>query len=177
MLFRSGTTPATPAGSADTSDTGSAPAEPVIPSGSAVPSPGSASGSSSAQEDPNTRVYRDCSVTILGYSIREDSDGEPALRVECQFRNDSKSSASFSTTVIPNAYQGDPQEALDYAETNYYFYALNADGIHHFSETYYEHQNFLAELAGKTQPDEEQTDAPADGEETTDTENQTDGQT
>ena len=34
-----------------------------------------------------------------------------------------------------------------------------------------------AELAGKTQPDEEQTDAPADGEETTDTENQTDGQT
>ena len=38
-------------------------------------------------------------------------------------------------------------------------------------------KNFLAELAGKTQPDEEQTDAPADGEETTDTENQTDGQT
>lgn len=114
-LTACGTTPATPAGSADTSDTGSAPAEPVIPSGSAVPSPGSASGSSSAQEDPNTRVYRDCSVTILGYSIREDRDGEPALRVECQFRNDSKSSASFSTTVIPNAYQGDPQEALAYA--------------------------------------------------------------
>lgn len=53
----------------------------------------------------------------------------------------------------------------------------DADGVHHFSETYYEHQNFLAELAGKTQPDEEQTDAPADGEEDTDTENQTDGQT
>ena len=71
----------------------------------------------------------------------------------------------------------DAEHALYPAETNYYFYALNADGIHHFSETYYEHQNFLAELAGKTQPDEEQTDAPADGEETTDTENQTDGQT
>ena len=38
-------------------------------------------------------------------------------------------------------------------------------------------RNAVAELAGKTQPDEEQTDAPADGEETTDTENQTDGQT
>ncbi|WP_394273697.1 DUF5067 domain-containing protein [Butyricicoccus sp.] len=114
-LTACGTTPAMPAGSADTTDTGSASVEPAIPSDSSVPSAGSASGSSSAQEDPNTRVYRDCSVTVLGYSIREDRDGDPALRVECQFRNDSKTSASFSTTVIPNAYQGDPKEALAYA--------------------------------------------------------------
>ena len=78
---------------------------------------------------------------------------------------------------IANPGMNSIRAALYPAETNYYFYALNADGIHHFSETYYEHQNFLAELAGKTQPDEEQTDAPADSEETTDTENQTDGQT
>ncbi len=97
-----------PAGSADTMDTDSAPAEPIMPAGS--------SGSSSVQDhDPNTRVYRDCSVTVLGYSIREDCDGDPALRVEYRFRNNSESPASFSTTVIPNAYQGDSEQALSYS--------------------------------------------------------------
>ena len=85
--------------------------------------------------------------------------------------------AGLPAGPIANPGMNSIRAALYPAETNYYFYALNADGVHHFSETYYEHQNFLAELAGKTQPDEEQTDAPADGEETTDTENQTDGQT
>ncbi len=47
--------------------------------------------------------------------------------------------------------------ALYPAETNYYFYALNADGVHQFSETYYEHQAFLDQLAGKDEPAEEQT--------------------
>ena len=83
--------------------------------------------------------------------------------------------AGLPAGPIANPGMNSIRAALYPAETNYYFYALNADGVHHFSETYYEHQNFLAELAGKTQPDEEQTDAPADGEETTDTENQTDG--
>lgn len=45
--------------------------------------------------------------------------------------------------------------ALYPAETNYYFYALNADGVHQFSETYYEHQSFLDELAGKNEPVEQ----------------------
>ena len=85
--------------------------------------------------------------------------------------------AGLPAGPIANPGMNSIRAALYPAETNYYFYALNADGVHHFSETYYEHQNFLAELAGKTQPDEEQTDAPADGEENTDTENQTDGQT
>ena len=85
--------------------------------------------------------------------------------------------AGLPAGPIANPGMNSIRAALYPAETNYYFYALNADGVHHFSETYYEHQNFLAELEGKTQPDEEQTDAPADGEETTDTENQTDGQT
>ena len=85
--------------------------------------------------------------------------------------------AGLPAGPIANPGMNSIRAALYPAETNYYFYALNADGVHHFSETYYEHQNVLAELAGKTQPDEEQTDAPADGDETTDTENQTDGQT
>ncbi len=36
--------------------------------------------------------------------------------------------------------------ALYPADTNYFFYALDTDGTHHFSETYYEHNDFLEEL-------------------------------
>lgn len=32
-------------------------------------------------------------------------------------------------------------------DTDYYYYALDTDGIHHFSETYAEHQDFLAGLS------------------------------
>lgn len=93
-------------------------------SGSAViepetPSIGSAedAGSSTAQNDPNTRIFRDCTITITGYSLSTDENGDPALRVEYLFENNSQSSASFSTTVIPNAYQdetGTYEEALSY---------------------------------------------------------------
>ncbi len=110
-------------------------AEPDIGSGSAVipkpeesePAVGSAvdvvsgSGSSGAQEDPNVRVYRDCTITILGYSLHTDNEGDTAVRVEYEFQNNSQKPASFSTTVIHNAYQGtDPKadpdaESLSYA--------------------------------------------------------------
>lgn len=36
--------------------------------------------------------------------------------------------------------------ALYPANTDYYFYALGTNGVHHFSTTYYEHQDFLAEM-------------------------------
>lgn len=36
--------------------------------------------------------------------------------------------------------------ALNPEETNYYFYALDNDGTHHFSETYQEHAEFLDQL-------------------------------
>ncbi|MGN1250497.1 MAG: endolytic transglycosylase MltG, partial [Candidatus Spyradocola sp.] len=36
--------------------------------------------------------------------------------------------------------------ALYPADTDYYFYALGTSGVHHFSKTYYEHQDFLAEM-------------------------------
>lgn len=36
--------------------------------------------------------------------------------------------------------------ALYPAKTEYYFYALNRDGVHTFSETYYEHQEVIAEM-------------------------------
>ncbi len=64
--------------------------------------------------------------------------------------------------------------ALYPAETDYYFYALGNDGVHHFSRTYYEHQDFLESLnaddstpdtADETAPDAAQTDENAgDGE-------------
>ena len=52
--------------------------------------------------------------------------------------------------------------ALYPAETDYYFYALGSDGVHKFSKTYYEHQDFLASLEGDSASDaapDEQADA------------------
>ena len=61
--------------------------------------------------------------------------------------------------------------ALYPADTDYYFYALGSDGVHHFSRTYYEHQDFLeslstedapADAADETAPDTAQTDGSAE---------------
>ena len=53
--------------------------------------------------------------------------------------------------------------ALYPAETDYYFYALGNDGVHKFSKTYYEHQDFLASLEGDA-TDEAAPDEQADAE-------------
>ena len=68
--------------------------------------------------------------------------------------------AGLPAGPIANPGMNSIRAALYPAESNYYFYALNADGVHHFSETYYEHQNFLAELAGKTTDDTTEEPAP-----------------
>ena len=57
--------------------------------------------------------------------------------------------AGLPAGPIANPGMNSIRAALYPAETDYYFYALNADGVHHFSETYYEHQNFLAEPRGQ----------------------------
>lgn len=51
--------------------------------------------------------------------------------------------------------------ALYPAETDDYFYALGSDGVHHFSKTYYEHQDFLESLKGdgSTEADDTADDA------------------
>lgn len=36
--------------------------------------------------------------------------------------------------------------AMNPKNTNYYYYALGTDGLHHFTQSYAEHQNFLASL-------------------------------
>ena len=64
--------------------------------------------------------------------------------------------------------------ALYPAESDDYFYALGNDGVHHFSRTYYEHQDFLESLNAddttdttdapdETAPDAAQTDETAAG--------------
>lgn len=89
--------------------------------------------------------------------------------------------AGLPAGPIANPGTNSIRAALYPAQTNYYFYALGSDGVHHFSETYYEHQRFLNELAGtdedtQSQPtDEEEADTAEQTNETT--ENQTDGQT
>ena len=52
--------------------------------------------------------------------------------------------------------------ALYPADTDYYFYALGEDGVHKFSKTYYEHQDFLASLTGETADEEIGGDAQQD---------------
>ena len=84
--------------------------------------------------------------------------------------------AGLPAGPIANPGMNSIRASLYPAETNYYFYALDTTGVHHFSETYYEHQNFLNELAGKEE-EETQPDGAEQTEETADTENQTDGQT
>lgn len=124
LLTGCGNTSTVPAGSAEPgSGNGSAvipkPAEPTPSTGSAIDA-AIGSGSSNAQDDPNVRVYRDCTITVLGYSLHTDSEGEPTVRVEYEFHNNSQKPASFSTTVIPNAYQGtDPQTDADAESLSY----------------------------------------------------------
>ena len=87
--------------------------------------------------------------------------------------------AGLPAGPIANPGMNSIRAALYPAETKYYFYALDTTGVHHFSETYYEHQNFLNELAGKDEEEDQQTgteDGAADQiGDTADTENQTDG--
>lgn len=111
-----------PAGSAGPmgSGSGSSVTRPAAPAGSAeLPSPGSAvqptgSGSGSSA-DPNSREYRDCTVTVLDYTLCTDHDGETAVRVSFRFKNNSPVPASFGTTVIPNAFQGTSRDMLRFS--------------------------------------------------------------
>ena len=68
--------------------------------------------------------------------------------------------------------------ALYPADTDYYFYALGNDGVHKFSKTYYEHQDFLASLNGDTADEEasETAEDETDADETAQTGESTDTQ-
>ena len=67
--------------------------------------------------------------------------------------------AGLPAGPIANPGMNSIRAALYPAETDYYFYALGNDGVHKFSKTYYEHQDFLASLEGdatdEAAPDEQ----------------------
>ena len=82
--------------------------------------------------------------------------------------------AGLPAGPIANPGLASIRAALYPADTDYYFYALGNDGVHHFSSTYFEHQAFLEELREQTQepapeiqPEQQQT-------QTEETETQTD---
>lgn len=54
--------------------------------------------------------------------------------------------AGLPVGPIANPGLSSLKAALYPAETDYFFYALDTDGTHHFSETYYEHNDFLEGL-------------------------------
>ena len=68
--------------------------------------------------------------------------------------------AGLPVGPIANPGLNSIRAALYPAQTDYYFYALGTDGVHKFSTTYYEHQEFL--IAQGAQTDEMPSDAPAD---------------
>ncbi len=79
--------------------------------------------------------------------------------------------AGLPAGPIANPGLASIRAALFPAETDYYFYALGADGLHHFSSNYFEHQAFLEELNGTasvqpedTSSDEEETQTDEDAE-------------
>ena len=47
-------------------------------------------------------------------------------------------------TPIANPGLASIKAALSPADTNYYFYALGKDGVHHFFKTYAEHAKFVS---------------------------------
>ena len=101
----------------DTNDTTQDPSAPADEAGSAPVSQEtlpSEQPSADVPTDPNTRVYRDCTITILEHDLHLDIDGDPAIRIAYQFTNNSEAPASFGTIVIPHAYQGTPRSELRY---------------------------------------------------------------
>ena len=67
--------------------------------------------------------------------------------------------AGLPVGPIANPGLNSIRAALYPAQTDYYFYALGTDGVHKFSTTYYEHQEFL--IAQGAQTDETPSDVPA----------------
>ena len=67
--------------------------------------------------------------------------------------------AGLPVGPIANPGMSSLRAALYPMDTDYYFYALDPAGTHHFSETVYEHQAYLDLLAGKTAEEEAEPEA------------------
>ncbi len=65
--------------------------------------------------------------------------------------------AGLPVGPISNPGMNSLRAALHPEDTNFYFYALDPSGVHHFSETVYEHQLYLESLLGEPEQTEEET--------------------
>ena len=63
--------------------------------------------------------------------------------------------AGLPVGPIANPGMASLRAALYPMDTDYYFYATEPGGSHHFSETVYEHQSYLDMLMGRTEEEEE----------------------
>ena len=74
--------------------------------------------------------------------------------------------AGLPAGPIANPGIGSIRAALFPADANYYFYTLNKNGVHHFSENYYEHQEFLTSMEEDGTQNETETETDANAPET-----------
>lgn len=70
--------------------------------------------------------------------------------------------AGLPVGPIANPGMGALRAALYPMNTDFYFYALDPSGVHHFSETVYEHQAYLDSLLGEPEEEEPAPEEPAD---------------
>ena len=70
--------------------------------------------------------------------------------------------AGLPVGPIANPGMSSIRAALYPEHTDYYFYAIDPAGGHHFSETVYEHQAFLSSLLGEEEAEEETTEGQAE---------------
>ncbi len=72
--------------------------------------------------------------------------------------------AGLPVGPIANPGMTSLRAALYPMDTDFYFYALNPNGLHHFSETVYEHQLYLDMLMGTVEEEEEETEETTEAE-------------
>ena len=70
--------------------------------------------------------------------------------------------AGLPVGPISNPGMGALRAALYPMNTDFYFYALDPSGVHHFSETVYEHQVYLDSLLGEEEEVDTASEEPAD---------------
>ncbi len=70
--------------------------------------------------------------------------------------------AGLPAGPVSNPGMSSLRAALYPVDTDYFFFALEPSGAHHFSETVYEHQQYLDILTGNTAADEEENPEEAD---------------
>ena len=85
------------------------------------------------------------------YRIPDSLTLQPGQRVRVPFGASNRLTEGIVLAVLPDGAERPDgpaltpvEAALDPAQTNYYFYALGKDKVHHFFKTYSEMQSFMA---------------------------------